>query len=198
MNCQKCGAAMSEGTRFCPQCGTGADGQPAGEFAAGMQQYFQYQRDQLRKEQEVQDACNAAAYASAEFERLKKRRTSCTAVGATLALMGASLVANALLSTSSSSDSPLAAIALAVFMGAFLFFAPFGFMPIKDFISNHGAIVVFAWAFVVVLFALVLGFCFMAGIPCFFYLQSKIKAAQRDAELLRNRADAMVADFREG
>ncbi|RDB58816.1 hypothetical protein C1879_03240 [Paraeggerthella hongkongensis] len=198
MNCQKCGAAMNEEARFCPQCGAGSDGQPSSEFAAGMHQYFHYQRDQLRKEQEAKDARSAAFYANAEFERLKKRRTSCTIAGAIAALTGISLTAIPLMASASSPDQFLSVIPLAIILGPFFFFAPFGFMPIKDFISNHGAIIVFAWIFVLIVFYLVIVFCMFAGIPYFFYLQSKIKAAQRDAELLQNRADVMVANFREG
>lgn len=202
MNCPNCMNFVAEEAAFCPQCGARMDGQPYGMrggpadvmAAQGMKEFYEYQRAQNRKDRELFNAREAAYYAQAEFVRLKKRRTSCLVAGIIIACFLVGFVGIALASSAEESDvSFLTTVPTFVILGAFSLFAPFGFMPIKDFISNNGAVVVFAWVFIIVAFMLVYIFCVIGGIPCFFHLQSKIKAAERDAAALQNHVENISA-----
>lgn len=197
MFCAVCGSKVVEGAGFCGKCGSkvGAQNhiQQSGglsiEDVAALHRRMAYASERERK---AGEAAQQAALATQEYTRLRNRRTNCTIAGIMLAfLLGYAF----LIPVKDSSN--VGSIILMASLGAFVGLTfPFGFMPIKDFISNHGFYIVFAAVFFAVLFVLVIFFTIFAGIPYFFYLQSKIGAAKRDMDLLQGHADALAATAR--
>lgn len=193
MFCAKCGNEAAEGAGYCGACGAklvnpNRPQQSAREgrtFADSMEAY----RRQQAKVREAQEAAENATLAAQEYFRLRSRRTNCVICGVFLAFAFGYLMQMPV-QLSEDVGATVFMTALGAFWGLVF---PFGFMPIKDYIVNHGFFILFAAVFVAVLFALVMMFALCAGIPYFFYLQSKIASAKRDKEMLQGYAD-MLAD----
>lgn len=177
MFCAKCGSAIAEGAGFCGKCGTRAGAQAIRASGRGS---------------EARVAAEQASLAAQEYARLRNRRTNCLIAGIMLAF----LLGYAFQIPVRSPENAGYAIFMAAFGGFVGLTFPFGFMPIKDFIADHGFFIVFAAVFVVILIYLVVIFTLFAGVPYFFHLQSRIASAKRDMELLRGHAEALAATAR--
>lgn len=204
MYCPKCGNKTDASTSFCPNCGASlasearphakvADAansdsyevpvrvvdEPAG--AHGTMTYEQYVRFH-----EERDARNALAEAEDEVTFLKKRFKRCCIIGALIAVW--------MLAAFGCSMDTLTGIQAFLIVGSsvMVFFTPFGFLPIIDFVRRNG-LFAWGWALILALFLVALMFAIVAGIPYAIHLARKIKKSEATCEGVRSNLEAVAA-----
>ena len=157
-----------------------------------MADFARYQRRLNDKADQVKSAKEAALWAESECEALKKRRRNCVIAGIVCMVLFGLMLFD---SIASSTSDPLALAVITVFMLANFFFLPFGFVPIKNFINNHGFFIVFSWAFLAVAAAALLILAVFIGLPYAVRLNRKIAQAEQDVEASAQQAQRLQVEY---
>lgn len=139
-----------------------------GSTVSDLKEFYRLQRQVEEKTQQARDARQAATITKLELGRLEKRWKMCLGVTLWLVLVYAWGVV-----TGEIRDMG--------YLWAWAIPVPFGFMPIKDFISKHGFYIVFTAFLLAILFAFVLMFCLFAAIPYAVSLRKKIAKLRKKA-----------------
>ncbi|MEG2212093.1 MAG: zinc ribbon domain-containing protein [Raoultibacter sp.] len=212
--CNKCGASITRGetvvniskqtfakTVIDPYVTeTSIEGRAASQQGTsapeGFRDFARYQQQLNVKAAELREAKKIACVAEAEYRHFKDRWTYCSFLSLLFGLGGGYAVVNLLTGQNVSGGSSVFMVLVAGFSAAILAASfPFGFMPLKDFISNHGAFLVFSVAFIVFFSALVMVFCVLAGLPYVLFLRSKIKTSRKTLALAQRRVQVLDNEF---
>lgn len=157
-----------------------------------MADFARYQRKLNDKADQVKSAKESVYWAETECETLKKRRRNCIIAGIVcVALIGSTMFA----SIAQSITDPLSFALVAVFLGANLFFIPFGLTPVKNFINNHGFFIVFSWMFLAMAAVVLVALAIFIGLPYAIWLNRKISQAEKDLDATTQHAQRLQVEY---
>jgi len=195
MYCGNCGIKVSDNDKFCANCGAPVNNHrlsvasatpvPPQVLAAPIQQAgtapgsmgwvsVANEVRQQRYDGYLASAKKVYETAKERYDFLVGRRTNCLVAGFVLWLILGAV-------------SPEGA--LFILPGCMA--VAFGFMPVKDFLTDRGYLVAFGLIFFTVLFlllisAFIISFAFCAGVPYFIYLQCQISEAKKNLAIAEN------------
>lgn len=200
MFCPSCGTKNEAEARFCGSCGISleeraiaspahaaaneriADGAGQARFAAAwataspcppVEVEARFVDDHRRAAAAFADEFERREHAS-EAERLRKSLTTCRILGIVLAL----ITVSSMVSSASGATNPLGSVGFALFMGANMFFVPYGLAPILRWTGSHGFFIVFNWIFIICAFALLILVAIVASPIYIIWAKSRIKQCE--------------------
>lgn len=223
MKCQNCQTENVEDALFCENCGqplqitvtptvvesderltatTSATvigaAKPVNKIAEAyphsesMADFARYQRKLNDKAEQVKSAKEAVFWAESELEELKKSRRNCIIAGIVLMVLIGPLLIE---SSADSSVNIISSIFASVFLLANMFFIPFGFVPIKNFVNNHGFFFIFSWMFLLAAAMCLVVLALFIGLPYAIWLNKKITKAENEAEAITQHAQRLQAEY---
>lgn len=200
MECAACGQPLKENARFCGNCGAqitpastdGASNKNNGTASAltyeDLLRYNEFTRAQQAFDESLKNARDYAFYTKEAYESLRGTFWTCTVIGLVITIFVASQFLPHMYSYSFASGL----FSTIVFM-PFLFAAPFGVIPIKNWFVNHGFFVVASLFFIVFFIYIFLIIALLIGIPYFIYFLHKVRQSKQDLADAEARLQQLAA-----
>lgn len=160
--------------------------------SASSRAYARYRQDLADMSEQVKQAKENAFLAEEEHARLKRCLRNCLIAGVVIAAFMAPYLYGAM---TDGGNDPASAVALGIFGGVSGLFMPFGFIPLKNFIRDHGFFIVFSWVFLAAAAVIAFAFAAIANPIYLICLIVKIKSWKRRAAELQAHSNNLTATY---